>query len=167
MVPGLGVRCVSDEPWVTGAETCELVMALDALGDRDRALSLFGEIQHLRDSDGGYWTGWQYVNQAHYPDERSSWTAAAMILAADALSRTTPGSALFRDLPPAAGHWPGAGGAGADDGGLMDGAPAAGPPADGTPADRPRPAPADRTPAGTPAAGAAVDGAPCGCPSRR
>ena len=31
-----------------------------------------------------------------------------MILAADALSRTTPGSALFRDLPPAAGRWPGA-----------------------------------------------------------
>ena len=109
VVPGLGVRCVSDEPWVTGAETCELVMALDALGDSRRALSLFGEVQHLRDSDGGYWTGWQYVNQAHYPDERSSWTAAAMILAADALSRTTPGSALFRDLPAGAGRWPGPG----------------------------------------------------------
>jgi len=106
VVPGLGVRCVSDEPWVTGAETCELVMALDALGDSDRALSLFGEVQHLRDADGGYWTGWQYANQAHFPDERSSWTAAAMILAADALSRTTPGSALFRDLPAAAGHGP-------------------------------------------------------------
>src|SRR5438552_35412 len=24
VVPGLGVRCVSDEPWVTAAETCEL-----------------------------------------------------------------------------------------------------------------------------------------------
>ncbi len=33
VVPGLGVRCVRDEPWVTGAETCELVMALDAVGD--------------------------------------------------------------------------------------------------------------------------------------
>jgi hypothetical protein len=97
------VRCVSDEPWVTGAETCELVMALDALGDSARALRVFGEIQHLRDPDGGYWTGWQYADQAHFPDERSSWTAAAMILAADALSRTTPGSALFRDLPAAAG----------------------------------------------------------------
>ena len=32
VVPGLGVRCVSDEPWVTGAETCELVIALDAVG---------------------------------------------------------------------------------------------------------------------------------------
>ena len=122
VVPGLGVRCVSDEPWVTGAETCELVMALDALGDSDRALTLFGEVQHLRDADGGYWTGWQYANQAHFPDERSSWTAAAMILAADALSRTTPGSALFRDLPAAAGHGPAGGSGGAHGPGGTDGA---------------------------------------------
>ena len=103
VVPGLGVRCVSDEPWVTGAETCELVMALDAAGDRARALEVFGEVQHLRDPGGGYWTGWQYENRAHFPAERSSWTAAAMILAADALSRTTPASGLFRDLPSVAG----------------------------------------------------------------
>src|SRR5579875_3185210 len=31
VVPGLGVRCVSDQPWVTGAETCELVLALEAI----------------------------------------------------------------------------------------------------------------------------------------
>jgi MMP endo-(1,4)-3-O-methyl-alpha-D-mannosidase len=97
VVPGLGVRCVTGEPWVTGAETCELVMALDALGDRGRALALFTDIQHLRDRDGAYWTGWQFANRAHFPAERSSWTAAAMILAADALSHTTAGSGLFRD----------------------------------------------------------------------
>ena len=105
VVPGLGVRCVSDEPWVTGAETCELVMALDATGDPGRALEVFAEVQHLRDPGGGYWTGWQYENRAHFPAERSSWTAAAMILAADALSRTTPASGLFRDLPPASRIW--------------------------------------------------------------
>ena len=33
VVPGLGIRCVDHRPWVTGAETCELVMALDAIGD--------------------------------------------------------------------------------------------------------------------------------------
>ena len=32
-----------------GAETCELVLALDALGDRDRALRLLADMQHLRD----------------------------------------------------------------------------------------------------------------------
>jgi hypothetical protein len=112
VVPGLGVRCVSDEPWVTGAETCELVMALDAIGDSGRALRVFGEVQHLRDASGGYWTGWQYENQAHFPAERSSWTAAAVILAADALSRTTPGSGLFRDVPPVAGGEADSGGKG-------------------------------------------------------
>jgi hypothetical protein len=98
VVPGLGVRCVRDQPWVTGAETCELVMALDALGDHSRARQMFGDVQHLRDADGGYWTGWQFVNKAHFPAERSSWTAAAMILAADALSGATPGAALFREM---------------------------------------------------------------------
>src|SRR5215469_1180528 len=108
VVPGLGVRCVSDQPWVTGAETCELVLALDASGDRGRAVELLHDIQHLRDADGAYWTGWQFANHAHFPAERSSWTAAAMILAADALAGATGGAGLFRDagagravLPPA------------------------------------------------------------------
>ena len=108
VVPGLGARCVSDQPWVTGAETCELVLALDAIGDRGRAVEQFRDIQHLRDADGAYWTGWQFANQAHFPGERSSWTAAAMILAADALAGATGGAGLFRAvgsggvaLPPA------------------------------------------------------------------
>jgi hypothetical protein len=69
--------------------------------------------------DGGYWTGWQYANQEHFPDEQSSWTAAAMILAADTLSRTTPGSGLFRDLPAA---WPRPAPAPAADGARTNGA---------------------------------------------
>jgi len=96
VVPGLGVRCVRDEPWVTAAETCELVLALDAIGDRERAHELFAGIQQLRDHDGAYWTGWQVVNQRHFPPERSSYTAAAIILAADALAGTTGGAHLFR-----------------------------------------------------------------------
>jgi hypothetical protein len=96
--PAVGVRCVSDQPWATGAETCELVIALEAIGDSDRAIKLFTAIQHLRHADGAYWTGWQFANQAHFPAERSSWTAAAMILAADALSGATGGAALFRDV---------------------------------------------------------------------
>ena len=104
VVPGLGVRCVSDQPWVTGAETCELVLALDAVGDRARAAELFDAVQHLRDPRGAYWTGWQFANQAHFPAEQSSWTAAAIILAADALSGATGGSAIFRES--AAPGWP-------------------------------------------------------------
>jgi len=37
VVDGLGIHCVDTNPWVTGAETCELAMALDALGDHERA----------------------------------------------------------------------------------------------------------------------------------
>ena len=96
VVPGLGVRCVSDEPWVTGAETCELVLALEAIGDSDRAAELFAQIQHLRDGSGAYWTGWQFANQAHFPNERSSWTSAATVLAADALGQATAGAGIFR-----------------------------------------------------------------------
>ena len=48
---------------MTGAETCELALALDALGDRGRAATLFGDMQHLRHEDGSYWTGWQFANR--------------------------------------------------------------------------------------------------------
>jgi hypothetical protein len=98
VVPDLGVRCVSDQPWVTAAETAELAIALEAIGDPGRALDLLDEIQLLRDPSGAYWTGWQYADQRHYPDEQSSYTAAAMILAADVLCGASEGSSLFRDV---------------------------------------------------------------------
>ncbi len=98
VVPGLGVRCVHDEPWVTAAETAELAIALEAIGDASGALDLLDQIQLLRNPGGAYWTGWQYANQRHYPDEQSSYTAAAIVLAADALCGATGGSSLFRDV---------------------------------------------------------------------
>ncbi|WP_067569404.1 prenyltransferase [Nocardia acidivorans] len=100
VIPTLGIRCVADQPWVTGAETCELVLALDALGDQRRARQLFINMQHLRDPDGSYWTGLVFTDGKRWPEERTTWTAAAMLLAADALSRTTPGNGIFRDLLP-------------------------------------------------------------------
>ncbi|MFC7327755.1 prenyltransferase [Marinactinospora rubrisoli] len=100
VVPGLGIRCVSDQPWVTGAETSELVIALAAIGEVEQATRLFGDIQHLRDADdGAYWTGYQFAEDVNWPVERSTWTAAAVILAADALSGATPGARVFTDAP--------------------------------------------------------------------
>ncbi|MGB9013054.1 MAG: prenyltransferase [Aeromicrobium sp.] len=108
VVPGLGTRCVDTNPWVTGAETCELVMALDAIGDHERALRLFTDMQMLRADDGGYWTGWVYADPAvrnenpdvFWPQEHTTFTAGAVILAADALGEThggsTPGSGIMR-----------------------------------------------------------------------
>ena len=96
VLPGMGARCVDDHPWVTGAETCELALALDAVGERDRAVVMVASMQHLRGYDGAYWTGYVYADDARWPVEQSSWTAAAVILAVDALSNTTGGAGLFR-----------------------------------------------------------------------
>ncbi len=96
VVPGLGIRCVDDHPWVTGAETCELVLALDTIGRREQAVRLLEDMQHLRDPDGSYWTGYVFGDDVRWPAECSTWTSAAVILSVDALSRSTPGSDIFR-----------------------------------------------------------------------
>lgn len=103
VVDGLGIRCVNDHPWVTGAETCELALALDAIGEYEQARELFAAMQHLRDPDGSYWTGLVYTDGKHWPVERTTWTGASVVLAADALSRTTPGNGIFRAAPAPAG----------------------------------------------------------------
>ena len=94
VVPGIGCRCVSDRPWVTGAETAELALSLLVSGEPDRARQLMVDVQHLRHDDGSYWTGLVYDEDVRWPAERSSWTAAAMVLAADALAGG-PTLALF------------------------------------------------------------------------
>ena len=96
VVPGLGIRCVDTNPWVTGAESCELVMALDCLDERDRALRVFADMQHLRHENGSYWTGYVWPDEVNWPADQTTYTAAAVVLAADALSRTTPGSGIMR-----------------------------------------------------------------------
>jgi hypothetical protein len=93
-VPGVGLRCVSDRPWVTGAETAELALTLAAVGEGALGRSLLAEVQHLREADGSYWTGLVFDEGVRWPVERSSWTAAAMVLAADALAGG-PTLALF------------------------------------------------------------------------
>ncbi len=96
VVAGQGIRCVDTNPWLTGAETCELVLALEAIGDRARGHRLFADMQHLRADDGGYWTGLVFPENVNWPEEHTTFTAAAVILAADALSDTTPGADIMR-----------------------------------------------------------------------
>ena len=98
VVPGLGARCVSDRPWVTAAETCELALALDAVGRVDDALHLLEWAQHCRTPDGTYWTGWVFDDEVYWPQEQPTWTAAAVVLAADALLELSPASGFFRSL---------------------------------------------------------------------
>ncbi len=101
VVADLGIRCVDDRPWVTGAETCELALALWALGDSERAAATVESMQHLRHSDGSYWTGYVFADDAIWPEERTSWTAGAVLLAVAVLAGEPATSTVFggRDLP--------------------------------------------------------------------
>lgn len=93
--PGLGCRCVADEPWVTAAETAELALACLVAGKCEQARALIAHLAPLAARDGGYWMGWQFKENIVWPYERPSWTAGALILAADALDALSPGSDLL------------------------------------------------------------------------
>jgi hypothetical protein len=97
VIEGFGIRCVSDASWVTASETAECVLALDACGRVDQARTLLTWVQYLREPDGSYWTGCVHPDEIHFPaDERTSYTAAVMLLASDALGGLTGASGLFR-----------------------------------------------------------------------
>ncbi|WP_058044649.1 prenyltransferase [Streptomyces roseifaciens] len=95
VVPGLGVRCVLPNPWVTGGESCELALALWVMGESDRAVQILQWIQHLRAEDGMYWTGYVYDDDAVWPEERTTWTAGSLLLAAAALGGDEATTAVF------------------------------------------------------------------------
>ncbi|MBB1244947.1 prenyltransferase [Streptomyces durbertensis] len=85
VVPGLGVRCVVPNPWVTGGESAELALALWAVGESDRALDVLRWIGHLRADNGMYWTGYVFTDEAVWPREQTTWTAGSVLLAVAAL----------------------------------------------------------------------------------
>ncbi|TVL89995.1 prenyltransferase [Streptomyces sp. SAJ15] len=96
VVPGLGVRCVVPNPWVTGGESCELALALWVMGESDRAVEILQWIQpHLRADDGMYWTGYVFDDQAVWPEERTTWTAGSLLLAVAALGGDEATTAVF------------------------------------------------------------------------
>ncbi|TRO95214.1 hypothetical protein FKB34_09825 [Glycocaulis profundi] len=95
VVADLGARCVTGEPWVTVAETAELALACLSAGMREQARTLISELAPLSAKDGGFWMGWQYDLGVAWPKERPSWTAGAVILAAEALDGEAPGADLL------------------------------------------------------------------------
>jgi hypothetical protein len=96
VMEGRGVRCVSDEPWVTAAETAECALAHVAAADVVAAAELLACTRRHRCADGSYLTGLVYPRASSFPVlERSAYTAAAVILAADALAGASPASGLF------------------------------------------------------------------------
>ncbi len=93
---GLGIRCVSDEPWVTASETAECALAFATIGDLSTATDLLRWTRHHRRPDGAYWTGVVHpAGELFPPDEHTSYTAAAVLLAVDGITQTTQASDLF------------------------------------------------------------------------
>ena len=96
IVKGLGCKCVEEEPWVTIAESAELVIALVSVGEINKAKELFDWLHQWRDpKDNLYWTGYVYTDDKYWPVEKPTWTAGAILLAADSLFAFTDGSKLF------------------------------------------------------------------------
>ncbi|MEX0847225.1 MAG: hypothetical protein WD023_05545 [Ilumatobacteraceae bacterium] len=97
---GKGIRCVSDEPWITASETAEAAIAYAAIGDLSTATDLVRWTRPHRLDDGSYWTGIVYPSLVRFPaGETSAYTAAAVILAADAITGASPAAKVFAHPP--------------------------------------------------------------------
>ena len=71
-------------------------MAHLAVGDEATARTLFSWVQRLRTDSGRYWTGIVLPDAVHFPGgEQSTYTAAAIVLAADALGAASATAGLF------------------------------------------------------------------------
>ena len=119
VMEGLGVRCVDDEPWITASETAECALAYATLGDVSTAADLLKWTRPHRNTSssgipltattdaataGAYWTGIVHggtESRVLFPfDEHTSYTAAAVILAVDAITQTTQAANLFVERTP-------------------------------------------------------------------
>ena len=95
-IPEWGIRCVSERPWVTMAESAELIMALASIGRMAEADLVFSWIKDNQYDNGAYWMGINVPDEIIYTDEQTTWTGAAILLAADMVYNLTPASRLFK-----------------------------------------------------------------------
>ena len=95
VVEGLGCKCVKEEPWVTAAESAELVLALTKIGLKNEAEKILQDTFNLIDDDGLLWTGYVFKDKKYWPIEKPSWTMGAAILAGNAINKFSPSSDFF------------------------------------------------------------------------
>ncbi|MGC9324414.1 MAG: phenyltransferase domain-containing protein [Desulfomonilia bacterium] len=95
IVEGLGCRCVSDNPWITIAESSELILTLAAMGENALSQTILDWIWNKKHEDGTFWCGFTFPDMVIWPEEKLTWTNAAVMMAADALYHITPASHLF------------------------------------------------------------------------
>jgi hypothetical protein len=87
VLPARGVLCRSDRRWVTTSETAECAVALARVGWTDRASALLATTEDLRCADGSYLTGLVHPERSEFPPgERTTYSAAAVVLATDVLA---------------------------------------------------------------------------------
>lgn len=102
VVEGFGSLCSLEQNWVTVAETSELALALAVHDEYKHAATVFNWLQQMRDSDGAYWYGITLPQQEIWPEEKPTWTSAAVVLAADIFQHMSPTSLLLDHHGPAA-----------------------------------------------------------------
>jgi hypothetical protein len=78
----MGIRCVSDRPWVTIAETSELVLALAGMGNSKLAEIVFNWISECTFDDGSYWCGFTFPDMVIWPEDKITWTNGVVMMAA-------------------------------------------------------------------------------------
>lgn len=95
VIDGLGSLCSLDKGWVTTAETSELAIALAVNGEYKHSATVFNWLHQMRDEDGAYWYGLALPQREIWPEEKPTWTSAAVVLAADMLRHMSPTSLLL------------------------------------------------------------------------
>ena len=95
-VEGIGVKCVVEEPWVTVAETSEFIVSLVTSNKIEEAKKILIEVMNVSDANNIPYMGWQYDENIFWPEEKPSWTAAALILAADSIYDFSKGSDILK-----------------------------------------------------------------------
>jgi hypothetical protein len=101
VIEGMGSLCSLEQGWVTTAETSELGIALAVHGEYKRSAEVFNWLHQMRDDDGAYWYGMALPVKEIWPQEKPTWTSAAVVLAADILRPTSPTSLLLDHHGPA------------------------------------------------------------------
>ena len=94
-VDGIGIKCVIEEPWVTVAETSEFIISLMNAGYPDEARKLLIDVLNISNKEGIPFMGWQYNENIFWPEEKPSWTSAALMLCADCVVDYSDASDLF------------------------------------------------------------------------
>jgi hypothetical protein len=95
IVHGFGSVCNLEKQWVTIAETSELAISLAVHGEYNQSAMLYYWIHQMRDEDGAYWYGFAIPEREIWPQQKPTWTSAAVVLAADMLRPMSPTSLLL------------------------------------------------------------------------